>query len=121
MTFVINYIAASVLKMWAFQPTVLTIAKIPLMLALAWFGAMLVFNYLVLVYSRFKILLIILFTLLSTIIFADASMEGHLILYHWSMAETIFLTVITHCLSLIVLRLFTKDKDLAPNPKPFGE
>jgi hypothetical protein len=120
MTYLLNYLAVGYLKMWSFPPTILTVFNTPLFLALAWYGAILVFDYLALVYSRFKIPLIFLFALLTTIIFWDASKEGHLHLKNWSIAETFFLAVITHGIALIVLKFFIKGNDLVANEDPLG-
>jgi hypothetical protein len=119
MTFLIN-ILAGYLKLWSFSPTALTLFHTPLFLALTWYGAILIFDYLVLVYSRFKIPLIILFALLSIVFFWEASKEGHLKVENWSLAETFFTAIITHGISLMVLKLFTKGRDLEANEDPFG-
>jgi phosphoglycerol transferase MdoB-like AlkP superfamily enzyme len=107
MTYLINSLA-SYLKMWSFSPTALALFHTPLFLALTWYGAILVFDYLVLVYRRFKILLIILFALITIIFFRDASREGHIKMENWSLAETFFMAIIAHGVSLMVLKLFTK-------------
>ncbi len=120
MTYLLNFLAVGYLKMWHFPPTALTVLKTPLFLALAWYGAILVFDYLVLVYSRFKIPLVFLFALITTTIFWDASNEKHVHLENWSVAETFFMAIITHVISLMVLRLFIKTDDLKANEDPFG-
>ncbi|HEX3046021.1 MAG TPA: hypothetical protein VHY08_14790 [Bacillota bacterium] len=120
LTYLINLLAVGYLKMWNFPPTALTLCYTPLFLALSWYGAILLFDYLVLVYSRFKIPLIFLFALLTILIFWDASKEGHLKMLQWSIAETFFTAIITHGISLIVLKFFTKNKDLEANEDPFG-
>ena len=94
MSYPLNYLAAGYLGMWRFSRTPLTVLHTPFLLAVAWFGAMAVFGHLVLVYSRFKILFIFGSSLLSTAIYADAAIEGHLRPGHWSYAETYLLAVI---------------------------
>jgi hypothetical protein len=120
LTFALNFIAEEYLHLWRLQPAAFTIFKTPLFLALSWYGAILVFDYLVLVYSRFKVPLIFLFAVLTTLIFWDASKEGHLKLENWSLAETLFVAVITYGISILVLKCFTKGDDLAANERPLG-
>lgn len=120
MSFPINHLAVGYLGMWRFPRSAWTIRDTPFFLALAWFGAMAVFDHLVLVYSRFRIIFIFGFSMLSTAIYAEAAIEGHLKPGHWSYAETYLLAVIMHSLSLLVLKLFVKDDRLRPDAKPLG-
>jgi hypothetical protein len=119
-TYVINYLAVSYLHLWAFPATFLTFLQTPLFLAICWYGAMMIFGYFIMVYSRFKVFLVVLFAVATALIFYDASVEGHLKLGHWSIAETLFLGIFTHIQAVFILRWFVKDIDLKPNDKPFG-
>ena len=96
----------------------LTFLNTPFFLALSWFGSMVIFDQLVLVYSRFRIVFIFGFSLLTAAIFANAAAEGHLELGRWSLAETYFLAVMTHSIALTVLRVFIRDRRLRPGTQP---
>ncbi|MGE5530254.1 MAG: hypothetical protein ACM3X6_14100 [Patescibacteria group bacterium] len=114
----LNYLAVGSLGLWRFPPVPLTFLHTPFFLAVAWFGAMVVFDHLILVYSRFKYLFILGFSLLSTAIYAMAAIERHLRPGHWSYAEIFYLALIMHCVALYVLRLFRKDGALRPHENP---
>ena len=88
MAYPINYFAVGYLDMWHFPKNVLTFLNTPFFLALSWFGSMVIFDQLVLVYSRFRIVFIFGFSLLTAAIFANAAAEGHLEQGRWSLAET---------------------------------
>ena len=96
----------------------LTFLNTPFFLALSWFGSMVIFDQLVLVYSRFRIVFIFGFSLLTAAIFANAAAEGHLEQGRWSLAETYFLAVMTHSVALTVLRIFIRDRRLRPDTQP---
>ncbi|MGE5557487.1 MAG: hypothetical protein ACM3WV_02625 [Bacillota bacterium] len=119
MTFLINYLAV-IYRVWSFPPGEPVVFKTPLLLAFAWYGSMMIFNYFLLIYSRFRLYIIAFFTILSAGIFYSAKSHHHLIIHHLSIMEVMFLALFTHSFSLILMRLFTRGEGFKPDDNPLG-
>ncbi len=120
LTFIINYSAVKILKVWYYPPGLFMVADTPFFISVAWFGEMIAFYFLVLNYPRFKFYILTALSLVSPAAFFLSAVEGHIEIINWSHQEMIFIAIITHSLALAFLRLFFKDPGLAPNEKPLG-
>jgi hypothetical protein len=117
LTYPFNYLAF-IFNIWKYPPTTPLVLGVPLFVSVAWYGAMFLFDFFVLTYSRFKLYLVFGATILTGLAFISATLEKHMFIEKWGKVETTVLAVIAYGISIFVLRLFVKNKDLGPNDKP---
>ena len=118
-TFALNYPSVNWLKLYHFTKGPFMIGGVPLLLAISWYGAIVLFFFFVLSYPRFEVLFVALGGLATAAVFATTVRLGHLKPGHYSTLESMYLGLISHVIALKVLRLFFPAKVRAPKMPPF--
>lgn len=116
-TLIVQIMAVAVFQKWRFYPDFLTILGIPLFFIISWFGVTLTFGYLLLRFSKYQVVLVLLFALIATQMNYSAIKAGMTNLIGWSLLDTFMFGLFSHVLNLYLLKLMLKRDELG-SPQP---
>lgn len=108
-TCLVQFLAVKIFEKWSFMPTSFTLWEIPFFFIINWFSVTLIFCYLILKYIKYKIPIILFFTLLSTLMNYCATYHKAITLINWSLADTFMYALFSHTLIFFILKLQVKE------------
>lgn len=103
-TWIVQYSAVNLLNLWKYKAGFLLWQGIPFFFVISWFGATLLYGYLLIRYAKYQFYILLLFITWTTLANYFPEQEGLFLSTNWSLSTTLMFALFSHVFLLYLLK-----------------